>query len=89
MLNFDIRPSLLESWQFAAMYAGFVLGELVEVDNTELYFVKAFDDPDLDYIPFTWSYVKKYGAPGQSVTTINVTVHSKAIQSLLRVKNPT
>ncbi|RUO34811.1 hypothetical protein [Aliidiomarina soli] len=65
-LNFEIRPALVEHWRAVANLAGFELGELVEVDGTKLYAVKASAYPDLDYISFTGFNAKKDGSPGRS-----------------------
>lgn len=72
LLKFEIRPALIEHWRAVANIAGFALGELVEIDGTILYAVKASAYPDLDFICLTGFNAKKDGSPGSSSVHVNL-----------------
>jgi hypothetical protein len=71
-LNFEIRPSLLECWKEVAHHKKFELGDLIEVEGTKIYAVRADSYPDLDYIRFTGYGVKKDEKPGQTSVSVNI-----------------
>lgn len=79
-LHFDIRPAAVERWKAVAKLFGFALGDLIEVDGTQLYVVKAIAYPDLDYICFTGFNAKKDGSPGRTAVHINIKENTQLIR---------
>lgn len=79
-LNFVLRPELLGCWKSAAEKLGFSLGDLIEVNGTKIYAIRASAYPDLDCIVFTGFGVKKNNSPSQISTTVDLEEDSKVIR---------
>jgi hypothetical protein len=75
-LHSEIQPSLLDAWKSMADLYGFILGDRITVEGTDVYVVRVSCYPLEGIVRFTGFASKKDGKPSQSSVTVSVKENS-------------